>query len=302
MDDYPYCELGDDGWLRTDGLHRQGFPMLLWDALLRFGYEDAPIYRGRMYREHGLQRCEVHVDIPSNPVHSDWMEWSTWATGNDMEDTLERVAHLALTKFCERHFPDTAGTAIAMYPVHAQNDPAWSQRVKIVRDYKRPEYHAGFAQMTCYALHLYNLHQESITTSQKQRERMGELEKKHKNEERKTAELGREAQNWRKDAQAAERRIQDLDRELLSLYRRMDAHTQELDHTRTQLTNVRGDLTNATNTIAAMETDIHAIEEENEHLVQTLQELQLQQMQQAQPPPPPGPADDADAMSGIDDD
>ena len=99
LDDYPHCDLGDDGWLRTDGLHRPAFTQLLWDALVRFGYEDAPTYRGRMYREYGLHRCEVHVDIPFNPAHPDWMAWSTWAIGSDMEDALKKVAHAALTEF-----------------------------------------------------------------------------------------------------------------------------------------------------------------------------------------------------------
>jgi hypothetical protein len=68
MGDYSYCTC-KNGYLCTRGLHRHGFPLLLWDALVQIGYGDrAPEYYGQLYEEHGLQRCEVYVDIPSHPV------------------------------------------------------------------------------------------------------------------------------------------------------------------------------------------------------------------------------------------
>jgi hypothetical protein len=35
------------------------------------------------------------------------------ARGNDLDDTLERAAHQALTEFCEHHLPVLDGTAMA---------------------------------------------------------------------------------------------------------------------------------------------------------------------------------------------
>jgi cell division protein FtsB len=43
--------------------------------------------------------------------------WFTTATSDDLDDTLERAAHQALTVFFERHLSDLTGTAIAMFPV-----------------------------------------------------------------------------------------------------------------------------------------------------------------------------------------
>jgi hypothetical protein len=71
MGDYSYCTF-ENGRLRMRGLHRHGFPLMLWDALVQTGYGDrAPEYYGRLYEEHGLQHYEVNVNIPSHPVYPD---------------------------------------------------------------------------------------------------------------------------------------------------------------------------------------------------------------------------------------
>jgi NADPH-dependent ferric siderophore reductase len=75
--------------------------MLLWDALMQTSYRDMPPeYYGRLFEEHGLQRCEVYVDIPSHPVFPDESPWSTWAIGADMSDAMEKAAHMELTVMC----------------------------------------------------------------------------------------------------------------------------------------------------------------------------------------------------------
>jgi hypothetical protein len=82
--------------LTTDGLHRPGFPRLLWDVLQPFGYVEKADYHGHVFREFNIGRCEVLVDIPLNPKQPSWMAWSTSTTRHDMSDTLEMVAHQAL--------------------------------------------------------------------------------------------------------------------------------------------------------------------------------------------------------------
>jgi hypothetical protein len=71
------------------------------DALVQTSYGDsAPEYYGWLYEEHGLQRCEVYVDILSHPVFPDSSPWSTWAIGADMDDATEKAAHMELTTLC----------------------------------------------------------------------------------------------------------------------------------------------------------------------------------------------------------
>jgi hypothetical protein len=100
MVDYSYCTY-EDGWLRTRGLHHHGFPMSLCDVLVQTGYGDEVLkYRGWLYEEHGLPRCEVYVNIRSHPVFPDGSLWSTWVIRNDMDDAMEKVAHMVLTTLC----------------------------------------------------------------------------------------------------------------------------------------------------------------------------------------------------------
>jgi hypothetical protein len=100
------------------GLHRHSFPLLLWDALVYTGYGDrSPEYYGWLYEEHGLQRCEVYVDISSHHVFPDGSLWSTWAIGADMDDAIEKAAHMALTALCSQSLAAIAGTPISLYPI-----------------------------------------------------------------------------------------------------------------------------------------------------------------------------------------
>jgi hypothetical protein len=119
MDDYPYATLGADGWFRCDGLDRPGFPTLLQDVLHRFGYTGFPAYRGRPYHQFGL----------------------------------ERAAHQALTKFCERHLPVLGNTTLALLPV-------WSERVTAIGDPEFPTHHSGWTLTARYTQHVSSLLQE----------------------------------------------------------------------------------------------------------------------------------------------
>jgi hypothetical protein len=94
MDDYPYTTLGADGWFYCDGLHRPSFPTLLRDMLHRFGYEGTPVYCGLPYRQFGIWCCKVHMDILAHPTDPTMTAWFTTARGDDLNDTLERAAHL----------------------------------------------------------------------------------------------------------------------------------------------------------------------------------------------------------------
>jgi hypothetical protein len=96
MDDYPYAVLGPDGWLRCDGLHRPSFPTLLWDELHRFHFTGTPAYCGHLYHKFRHGRCEVHVDILTQPSDLSLTAWFTTATGDDFDDTRERATHRLL--------------------------------------------------------------------------------------------------------------------------------------------------------------------------------------------------------------
>jgi hypothetical protein len=145
MDDYHYVTLGADGWFRCDGLHRPGFPTLLRDVLQRFGYTRLPAHRGHSYRQFGLGRYKVHVDILAHPTDPTMTAWFTTAWGDDLDDTLERAAHQALTEFCECHLPVLGDTAIALLPIRNEGNAVWSEHMTAISDPKFLTHHAGWA-------------------------------------------------------------------------------------------------------------------------------------------------------------
>jgi hypothetical protein len=157
MVDYSYCTY-KDGWLRTRGLHRHGFPMLLWDTLMQTGYrEEVPEYSGRLYMEHGLPRCEVYIDIQSHPVFPDGSPWSTWLIRSDMDDAMEKAAHLALTTLCSKRLLDTADMPILLYLIQDRSNPEWMTHMAMACNVFQDHYHAGWAYMVRYAQHMFQL-------------------------------------------------------------------------------------------------------------------------------------------------
>jgi hypothetical protein len=106
----------------------------------------------------------VHVDILAHPTDPTMMAWFTTAWGDDLDDTLDRAAHQALTEFCEHHLPVLSDTAIALLPVRNEGNAVWSERVTAISDPEFPTHHAGWALTACYAQHVSSLLQEVTAT------------------------------------------------------------------------------------------------------------------------------------------
>jgi hypothetical protein len=104
MDNYPYCRVGADSWLHTDGLHHEGFTTLMWAFLCHFGCKTWPTYRGGVYHEFGMGWCEVHI------VH----------VGQGQRHGRHAGESCTLG--------DTDGTSIAMFPIRDQGNPSWQER------------------------------------------------------------------------------------------------------------------------------------------------------------------------------
>jgi myosin heavy subunit len=62
------------------------------------------------------------------------MAWFTMAQGDDLDDTLERAAHQALTEFYECHLLVLDDTAIALLPIRNEGNVAWSEPVAAIDD------------------------------------------------------------------------------------------------------------------------------------------------------------------------
>jgi hypothetical protein len=67
--------------------------------------------------EYRLPSCEVYVDICSHPVFPNGSPWSTWVIKNDVDDAVEKAAHMALAAPCSQHLSDTADIIISLYMI-----------------------------------------------------------------------------------------------------------------------------------------------------------------------------------------
>jgi hypothetical protein len=101
-----------------------------------------------------------HVDIPAHPTDPTIAAWFTTARGDDLDDTLERAAHQALTEFYERHLPVLGDTVIALLPVWNEGNAVWSERVTAISDPESSTHHTGWALTARYAQHVSSPLQE----------------------------------------------------------------------------------------------------------------------------------------------
>jgi hypothetical protein len=154
LDDYPHFFLTKDGRLCFMGQHCLGFPRVLFDALLRLGYNgDAPIYHCRLSMAHGLDKCEVSMMIPFNPTEP----WSGSIIDSEPDIAVEMMAHVTLTSLCESRLTATAALSIALLSIQNQENPIWQQCLEAVSDLEGPHFHAGMTSLAKYAQYLFNL-------------------------------------------------------------------------------------------------------------------------------------------------
>jgi hypothetical protein len=93
------------------------------------------------------------VDIPLDPTTA----WRGAIIGNEVDDAVEKMAHVALTFLFECSLAATADTLIALFPIQNQDEPEWHQRHEAVCDLTSPNFSAGSALLAKYARYLFNL-------------------------------------------------------------------------------------------------------------------------------------------------
>jgi hypothetical protein len=104
------------------------------------------------------------VGVLVHPTDPTTAAWFTTARGDDLDDTLERVAHQALMEFCERHLPVLGDTTIALLPIRNEGNAMWSERVTAISDPESSTHHTGWALTARYAQHVSSLLQEATAT------------------------------------------------------------------------------------------------------------------------------------------
>jgi hypothetical protein len=148
LNDYPHFYLAEHGRLCSMGQHCPGFPRVLYDALIRLGYDgDAPVYRCLLSRAHGLDRCEVSMMIPFDPTEP----WLGSINGSEPDTGIEMITHIALTALCEDCLSAIAALPIAVLPIQNQENPVWQQCLEAMSNLKGPHFHAMMTSLARYA-------------------------------------------------------------------------------------------------------------------------------------------------------
>jgi hypothetical protein len=143
-------------------------------VLHHFGYTGIPAYRGLPYCQFGLGWCKVYLDIQDHPTDPTMTAWFTTTRGNDLDNTLERAAHQALTEFYERHLSVLNDIAIALLSIRNEDNAVWSECVATVGDLELPTHHVGWALTACYSQHVSSVLQEITATGAHLRLRLEE--------------------------------------------------------------------------------------------------------------------------------
>jgi hypothetical protein len=99
------------------GQHCPGFPRVVYDALIRLGYNgDALIYCCRLPMAHGLDRYEVSMMIPSDPTEL----WSGFIIGSEPDTSVEMMVHITLTSLSEDRLAATTALPTVLLPIQNQ--------------------------------------------------------------------------------------------------------------------------------------------------------------------------------------
>jgi hypothetical protein len=93
------------------------------------------------------------VEIPFDPTTL----WTGAIVGGELDNTVEKMAHAALTLLCERSLAATTDLLISLFLIHDQEDPVWQQCLKAVSDLESPNFNARWAAMAKYVRYMFNL-------------------------------------------------------------------------------------------------------------------------------------------------
>jgi hypothetical protein len=267
LNDYPHFDLTENRRLCSMGQHCPGFLRLLYDALIRLGYDgDAPVYRCRLSRVHDLDRCEVSVTIPFNFARP----WSGSVIDSEPDTGIEMMAHIALTSLCEDHLTATTTLSIVLLLIRDQENPVWQQRLATMSDLKGPHFHTGMTSLARYVQYLFNLQHNTSRTGMQQHTRLMAYK------ESATAATGEIERLRHENAilRSGVRPLSEQDRELKEVYRRLSNAEHGWNHTRLLLDITREEVEIRTHGIIHLEHHMEAQDAELEARAETITNLE----------------------------
>jgi hypothetical protein len=118
----------------TDGLAREGFPLILWEVLQGAGYTTPPQYAVQLFEEHRVPRCRVRMTLRPHPLQPGWRSLDSKSFGFRTDDTIAATTLHVLTTFCGFHPLEMSTHPIGLFPADKEDDPMWKYRVEHAKD------------------------------------------------------------------------------------------------------------------------------------------------------------------------
>lgn len=205
-------------WKTSYCLNEQGFPILLYGAMMRLGIMERPEYVGREFEEYGTERCEVIVHVGKSRDYPEKEAWKVSTTGFRFMDTYQSVARKALRMLCQMYEKEVARTPMRFFPPMVKTRPVWLARMRTLEGRGQREDDPTVVFMSAYLLALDNHYDKQASKSRKNIRRAEEAETMVRRLQVQLAEArARAAEAEKHEAEAVE-----------ALKEAKDLHTQQL--------------------------------------------------------------------------
>jgi hypothetical protein len=127
----PIYEIDADGTIRTDALHWEGFPRILWETLSEVGYVTPPLYEVVSFWDQGVSYARTTATVLPHTEHPEWADLSMVFFAHRSVESVESAAMRILHTFCEQHPDEVMLTALGLFPAMDPLDPAWRERISL---------------------------------------------------------------------------------------------------------------------------------------------------------------------------
>jgi hypothetical protein len=201
------------------------------------------------------------VDVPAQPSDPGMMAWFNTATGDNLDETLERAAHQALTEFYECHLSCLAGTAIALFPIQNKGNMALSERLAALGDPEHSAYHAGWPFTARYAQHMSSMFQDVAVTGAYQCLCLEEYDHQVSAMNRLIKDIQKGNRELLQENHCLEACVKELNDELMRTYHSRDMKLDFLDDARTRRNDAQDKLVATQGYIHHLETELHERDE-----------------------------------------
>jgi predicted N-acyltransferase len=96
---------------------------------------------------------EVRVETPFDPM----APFRGAVIGNDIDDAVKKMVHVALMTLCERSLAVTVDAPLALFLIRNQEEPVWQQHHEAVCDITSPQFSFQCSHLAKYTRYLFNL-------------------------------------------------------------------------------------------------------------------------------------------------